>query len=151
MRVPRLIALLGILAILRPALAEEGQLKVQRSTDVRGNPVIIIHETRPEVLARQRAQIQQAQVDRQSRKERELRLEIERLRAERDLVEAETRRKEARRAYSVTPRFAGPTRKKPSFFNGGLGRTRVDSWNGGFTGGFYGSSICAPRQTPVCR
>lgn len=152
------IVVLGILAMVGPALAEEGRLKVQRSTDANGNSVIVIHETRPEVLLRQRTQIQRAQLERRSKKERELRLEIERLRAERELVEAETRREAARRAYYVpsgyatAPRMAySQPRAKASFFNGGLGPlggTSFGFWGGGI---YPGSGFCAPRWTPICR
>ncbi len=162
MRFLGVIAVLGILAVASPVSADQGQLKVNRSTDSNGNSVIVIHETRPEVLSRQRTQIQRAQFERQSKKERELRLEIERLRAERELVEAETRREAARRAYATAPRMVyGQTqaysqpRARASFFNGGLGPLGGASfgfWGGGYGGGFYpGSGFCAPRWTPVCR
>ena len=155
MRFLTIIAVLGNLLIVGPAWAEQGRLKVHHSTDSSGNSVIVIHETRPEVLSRQRAQIQQAQSERKSKRERELHLEIERLRAERELVEAETRRETARRAYLAIPRVSSQTRSRPSFFNGGLGRiggTSGGAWDGGFLGGSYpGSSYCAPRTTPIRR
>lgn len=128
-----------------PVAAEQGKLKVQRSTDASGNPVIVIHESRPEVLAKQRTQVYHAQARRHSQKERELRLEIERLRAERELVEAQARREAAQRSYAAaqsrTYRYASQPKARASFFNGGLGPlggVSFGPWGGYGYGGFYG-------------
>ncbi len=156
MRCLKFVVVSGLLIMANPALAEQGKLKVHRSTDSNGNSVIVIHETRPEVLARQRVQVQQAQNDRRQQKERELRLEIERLRAERDLVEAQARREAARRADAVGPGMAyGRTYSQPkaraSFFNGGLGPLggiSLGPWGGGF-GGFRGGFHSMGSIPPV--
>ncbi len=63
--------------------------------DANGNAVITIHETRPEVLARQREQIVMAQEARAARKRQKQELEFARAQAEADSAAASAARKSA--------------------------------------------------------
>ncbi len=127
---------------------------VSHARDGRGNAVIVIHETRPEVLAAQREQAMRAQEARRARKQRERELELARARAKSEVRIAEA--EAALRGGSVTsvgrapgsrPGELPPTAynhapKYPSYRNGGIpsfaGVMFNGGWGGGWGGGFVG-------------
>jgi hypothetical protein len=161
--VTRAAAVPVFLALILPAQAQSGKIQSHQTRDANGNAVIVIHETRPEVLARQREQTRLAQEARLARKRQKKELEVARLQVQlRAQAEAELQTSASgwARPGELPPRVFDHTSKTPSYRNGGissfdlgsfgssLGDYNYDGWHSDYS--YPAQTECPPCPRPVC-